>query len=405
VRQDEEGPRVMDARPIELPAPRAPQVATAVRPSWTHSAERPLRIAQVAPLHHAAPRAAAGTGRTIATLCDGLVARGHDVTLFGPGTSVTDARLEAFGTPLRDRVDADDMAHVVDHAHLEMLAALAARAGDFDVVHSHLDVPTLPMTRLIATPTVVTLHGRLDRAVVRELLPRHGSVPLVSVSKDQRRAVQDLDLAWAATVHHGLDLGRYRDVPHDVGGYLGFVGEVTAEDGPLTAIEVSRRAGVPLRWAARIDRTNIAYYDEEVGRRMGAHTRFVGEVTEADRPTFHACARATLFPSDRPEPFDVAMVESLAAGTPVIALRRGSVAEVVEHGVTGFVCDDVDDMVRAVRRLDEIDPEACRRSAERFSAERMCREYVAVYRALVQRSALDTLLGPGQRLLPGLGES
>ena len=267
-------------------------------------AERPLRIAQVAPLYEAVPPGAyGGTERVVATLCDGLVAQGHDVTLFAPETSSTAARLEAFEKPLRERFDAHEMANVAPHLHLEMMAELAARADDFDVIHSHLDLLALPFTRLITTPTVLTLHGRLDLDFVRELLPRYGSVPLVSISDDQRRAVEDLDLTWAATVHNGLDLDHYRDVPHDPDGYLGFVGRIAHEKGPLTAIEVSRRTGVPLRLAAKVDPTDVTYYQEEVAPQMGSHVRFVGEITEDEKPTFYACARATLFPSDWPEPF------------------------------------------------------------------------------------------------------
>ena len=389
-------------------SPRSVPSATVV---LEERAERPLRIAQVAPLYEAVPPGAyGGTERVVATLCDGLVAQGHDVTLFAPETSSTEARLEAFGKPLRERFDADEMAHVAPHLHLEMLAELAARAGDFDVIHSHLDVLALPFTRLIATPTVLTLHGRLDLGFVRELLPRYPSVPLVSISDDQRRAVEDLDLTWAATVHNGLDLDHYRDVARDAEGYLGFVGRIAHEKGPLTAIEVSRRTGVPLRLAAKVDPTDVAYYQEEVAPQMGSGVRFVGEIAEDEKPTFYACARATLFPSDWPEPFGLVMIESLAAGTPVIALRRGSVPEVIEDGVTGFICDDVDEMVAAVGRIDEIDPEACRRGAARFSAERMCQGYVDVYRSLLSSSATGVPLPtPRQALrqqqVPGPGEN
>jgi glycosyltransferase involved in cell wall biosynthesis len=350
-------------------------------------ARRPLRIVQVAPLYEAVPPGSyGGTERVIATLCDGLVAQGHDVTLFGPATSETAARLEAFGRPLRERFSAEEMATVAPHLHLEMMAELARRAGDFDVVHSHLDLLALPFTRLIDTPTVLTLHGRLDLDFVRELLPRYGSVPLVSISDDQRRAVADLDLTWAATVHNGLDLAHYRDVRHDRDGYLGFVGRIAEEKGPLAAIEVSRRTGVPLRMAAKVDPTDVAYHEEQVAPRMGPDVDFVGEITEDEKPAFYAGARATLFPSDWPEPFGLVMIESLAAGTPVIALRRGSVPEVIEDGVTGFICDDVDEMADAVGRIGELDPGACRRGAAQFTADRMRRGYVGVYRSLLRQA-------------------
>ena len=367
----------------------------------------PLRIAQVAPLYEAVPPGAyGGTERVITTLCDGLVAWGHDVTLFGPATSTTAARLQPFETPLRERFHADEMGNLARHLHQEMLAEVAWRSGEFDVIHSHLDVLALPFTRLIATPTVLTLHGRLDLDSVRELMPRYGSVPLVSISNAQRRAVADLDLTWAATVYNGLDLSPYRAVTHGRHGYLAFVGRTAADKGPLSAIEVARRTDVPLRMAANVDPTDVPYYEKEVVPHMGPDVDFVGAITEDEKPAFYAGARATLFASDWPEPSGLVMIESLAAGTPVVALRRGSLPEVIEDGITGFICEDVDEMADAVRLIDQIDPEACRRGAKRFTADRMCRGYLDVYRALPARRAPRTQHGlRQQQLLPSSGEN
>jgi glycosyltransferase involved in cell wall biosynthesis len=343
-----------------------------------------VRIAQIAPLYEAVPPGAyGGTERVIAALCDGLVAQGHEVTLFAPEGSTTEAKLEAFEEPLRERLTREELVTLAPHLHLEMMTSLYQRADDFDVVHSHVDIWSLPFARLIDTPTVLTMHGRLDLDHLRDLLPRYASVPLVSISDDQRRAVADLDLTWAATVYNGLDLASYQDAPRDPDGYLGFVGRIAEEKGPLAAIEISRRTGLPLRMAAKVDPFDVDYYEHEVKPHMGADVDFVGEIEEHEKAAFYGGARATLFPSDWPEPFGLVMIESLAAGTPVIALRRGSVPEVIEDGVTGFICDDVDEMVEATRRISEIDPEACRRHAERFSAERMCRGYVEVYQSLV----------------------
>jgi glycosyltransferase involved in cell wall biosynthesis len=347
-----------------------------------------MRIAQVAPLYEAVPPGAyGGTERVIATLCNGLVALGHDVTLFAPRTSETAAVLEEFDDPLRPRLTAQQLVTLAPHLHLEMLAELYRRRDTFDLVHSHLDIWTLPFTRLFDTETVLTMHGRLDLDLLRDVLPRYGSVPLVSVSNEQRRAVADLDLRWAATVYNGLDLTSYCHVPHDADGYLAFVGRIAAEKGPLAAIDVARRTGVPLRVAAKIDPLDEPYYEQEVAPRMGSDIDFIGEIDEAQKPAFYGGARATLFPSDWPEPFGLVMIESMAAGTPVIALRRGSVPEVIEDGVSGFICEHVDEMVEATRRLDEIDPDACRRRAARFSPEAMCRGYVEVYECLVGGSS------------------
>ena len=362
-----------------------------------------MRIAQVAPLYEAVPPGAyGGTERVIATLCDGLVAAGHDVTLFGPETSETAATLEAFGPPLRGRLTSEQLVTLAPHLHLEMLADLCAREGHFDVVHSHLDIWQMPFTRLTAVPTVLTMHGRLDLDFLRELLPRYGSVPLVSISDDQRRAVADLDLTWAATVYNGLDFSAYAQKPHDADGYLAFVGRIAEEKRPLAAIEIARRVGLPLRLAAKVDPLDEDYYEHEVRPHMGPDVDFVGEIDESQKPDFYGGARATLFPSDWPEPFGLVMIESMAAGTPVIALRRGSVPEVIVDGETGFICDDVDEMVAAVERIGEIDPEACRRRADTFSAEAMCQGYVDVYERLVgaRPSAGRTVEVPRARSAP-----
>ena len=345
-----------------------------------------MRIAQVAPLYEAVPPGRyGGTERVIATLCDGLVSDGHDVTLFAAGTSETSAVLEAFeAEPLRARFCADELIQVAPHLHLHMLAEIFGCGDRFDVVHSHLDVWTLPFARLSSTPTVLTLHGRLDLDVVRSVLPRYGSVPLVSISQDQRRPLADFDLTWAATVYNGMDLSSYAREHHDEHGYLAFVGRITEEKGPLLAIEIARRTGLPLKMAAKIDPLDEEYFQEEVASELRDGVEFVGEIDEEQKPGFYAGARATLFPSDWPEPFGLVMIESMAAGTPVIALRRGSVPEVIEDGVTGFVCEDVNEMTQAAARIDEIDPEECRRHAMRFSAETMCRQYVEVYDALLR---------------------
>jgi glycosyltransferase involved in cell wall biosynthesis len=345
-----------------------------------------VRIAQVAPLYEAVPPGAyGGTERVIAGLCDGLVAQGHDVTLFAPETSETAATLEAYGEPLRTRFSADELVNMAPHLHLQMLADLYARSDEFDVVHSHLDIWTFPFTRLSDVPTVLTMHGRLDLDFLRDLMPRYGSVPLVSISDDQLLAVADLDLTWAATVYNGLDLSSYHEAPLDSDGYLGFVGRIAEEKGPLAAIEIARRSGIPLRMAAKVDPLDAEYYEQEVRPHMGQGVDFIGEIDELQKPEFYAGARATLFPSDWPEPFGLVMIESLAAGTPVIALRRGSVPEVIVDGVTGFICDDVDEMAKAADRIGEIDPEDCRKHADRFSAEAMCRGYTEVYDALIDR--------------------
>jgi glycosyltransferase involved in cell wall biosynthesis len=351
-----------------------------------------MRIAQVAPLYEAVPpQRYGGTERVVAALTDGLVDRGHDVTLFATGESVTRATLEeVVSAPLRTRMSRQELLDVSPHVHLRLLADLYRR-NDFDVIHSHLDIWTLPFAATSATPTVTTLHGRLDLPQVRKVLPMYPHAPLVSISNDQRRPVSDLDLNWMATVPHGLELRSYLRQPRRHGEYLAFVGRVCPEKGVDTAISVARRCGRPLQIAAKVDPMDVDYFESSIEPLLGEDTTFVGEIGEDRKPSFFAGAAATLFPINWPEPFGLVMVESLAAGTPVIALRHGSVPEVLRDGVTGFICDSVDELVEAVGRLDEIDPEECRRHARTFTTDVMCARYEAIY---------DQLVGPAARLEP-----
>jgi glycosyltransferase involved in cell wall biosynthesis len=347
-----------------------------------------MRVAQIAPLYEdVPPRTYGGTERVIAALCDGLVARGHDVTLFATGGSRTDARLESvIAASLRVRMDPSEMSDVGGHLHLRMLADVYQRASDFDVIHSHIDLTTLPFVESSVTPTVLTLHGRLDTTAIQRVLPMYPGVPLVSISDHQREAVDGLPVDWIATVPNGLDLGSYHRQPRGSGQYLAFVGRITGEKRPDLAVEVARRTGWPLRVAAKVDPVDVDYHRDVIEPLFESNdVDYVGELDEAAKPSFYAGAAATLFPSDWPEPFGLVMIESLAAGTPVIALRRGAVPEVLEHGISGFICDDVDEMTEAVNRIGEIDPAACRRRAEQFGVDQMCARYESVYEAVLER--------------------
>ena len=346
-----------------------------------------MRIAEIAPMYEAVPPAGyGGTERVIAALTDQLVVNGHEVTLFAPGTSQTTAELASTTPePLRSRMTRTQMVEVAPKLHLEMLAAVYERAADFDVIHAHTDVATLRFAASNPTvPTVVTLHGRLDLDAAQREFRQYPEVPLVSISNHQREAVSGLALNWRATVANGLDLSPYFAAPPVIGEYLCFVGRINREKRPDLAAEVARRSGLPLRVAAKVDPTDVVYYHDFIEPLFRSHgVDFLGEVFEQDKPDFYASARATVFPSDWPEPFGLVMIESLAAGTPVIALRRGSVPEILEDGVTGFICDDLEGLIAAVERLGEIDPEACRASARRFSAERMAEGYLNVFEGLL----------------------
>jgi len=347
-----------------------------------------MRIAQLAPLYEDVPPTAyGGTERVIANLCDGLTASGHEVTLFATGTSRTQAALEpVVSGPLRDCMTAAEMMEVGPHLHLRMLADVYERAAEFDVIHSHADLWTLPFVRSVATPTVLTLHGRLDLPSARRLLPLYSEVSLVSISDHQRLALDGLGVRWAATVPNGLDLDDYHRCERSAGTHLAFVGRLCPEKRPDLAVEIAHRTRRQLQVAAKVDPTDEEYFAESIKPLFDEHdVKYVGEVGEQRKPAFYAAAAATLFPSDWPEPFGLVMIESLAAGTPVIALRRGAVPEVIEHGVSGFICDDVDEMVAAVDRIGELDPAACRRRARDFGADQMCARYQSVYADALSR--------------------
>ena len=355
-----------------------------------------MRIAQIAPLYEAVPPVGyGGTERVIAALCDGLVERGHEVTLFAAGSSNTKAQLEQFGAaPLRMRLTRDEMIEVAPHLHLRMLAEVFARGSDFDVIHSHVDVWTLPFSESTTTPTVLTMHGRLDLPHVRRTLPLYPDIPLVSISDYQRLALDGLGVNWAATVYNGLDLERYQRAPRTNGGYLAFMGRIHPEKGPATAVEIARRSGRPLHVAAKVDPLDVDYYRHDIEPLFESNeVCFLGELEERDKPSFYAGATATLFPSDWPEPFGLVMIESLAAGTPVIALRRGSVPEILVDGVTGYICDTVDDMIDAVNRVNRLDPDACRQHARNFDSTTMCNRYEHVYRTITDESATVSARG------------
>jgi glycosyltransferase involved in cell wall biosynthesis len=357
-----------------------------------------VKIAQLSPLFETVPPVAyGGTERVIASLCDGLSAMGHEVTLFAAGGSSTLAELvEMAPSPLRTSMSRRQLVEVAPHLHLKMLAEVYRRADQFDVIHSHADIWTLPFVDTTSTPTVVTMHGRLDLDHVRTTLPIYPDVPLVSISKAQRVAVADIPVRWADTVYNGLHLDRYHACQVTRGDHVVFVGRIHAEKGPAQAIEIARRTGRQLRIAAKIDPMDVEYHRDHIEPLLGGDdVMFVGELNECEKPAFYSSAAATLFPSDWPEPFGLVMIESLAAGTPVVALRRGSIPEIIVDGVTGFVCDDVEEMVDATRRVGELDPDDCRRHAAKFDAAHMCRGYERVYEAITRTAARRR---PGRRV-------
>jgi glycosyltransferase involved in cell wall biosynthesis len=286
--------------------------------------------------------------------------------------------------------------------HLAMLARVFERAKDFDVIHCHTDYLTLPFTRGVGVSTVVTLHGRLDLREAHPLYRAFPNVHYVSISTAQREPVDGL--RWAATVHHGMPRDLYRLDERPQRTHLLFLGRISAEKAPDAAIRVAVRAGVPIKIAAKVDRSDRKYFEEFV-RPLLDHplVEFLDEVDDTRKAELLAGALALLFPVDWPEPFGMVVIESLACGTPVIARRRGSVPELIAHGKTGFVCETEDEMVAAVRRVGELDRRACREEFERrFAVEVMAEAYLRVYER-ARSSMRDVVrLAPPTRATPML---
>jgi glycosyltransferase involved in cell wall biosynthesis len=352
-----------------------------------------LRIAQVAPLHESVPpRLYGGSERIVSYLTEELVAAGHDVTLFASGDSQTSARLLAgCSRALRLANCADPLA-----LHLAMVEHVARRARDFDVMHFHIDYLHFPVSSRARYRHLTTLHGRLDLPDIVPVFAQFADLPVVSISDAQRAPLPDL--AWQATVHHGLPQDLYRLEPRR-GDYLAFLGRVSPEKGLDHAIEIARRTGYRLRVAAKIDRVDRDYYTRHIAALLRQrHVEFLGEIGERDKQELLGGALALVFPINWPEPFGMVMVEAMACGTPVIAYRRGSVPEVLDDGVTGVVCDGVDQAVAAVGRIHELSRAACRRVFEqRFTAARMASDYTAIYRRILQRRELRATGTQGER--------
>ena len=339
-----------------------------------------MRIAQVAPLIESVPPAGyGGTERVVSYLTEELVRQGHEVTLFASGDSRTAARLVA-GTPqalrLGDEV-IDPLAHMV-----VQLERVAAEASSFDIIHWHLDYFHFPLSRRLGVPQLTTLHGRLDIPDLQPLYDEFGDMPLVSISDDQRSPLPQA--RWVGTVHHGLPLDEFAP-SYEPGRYLAFLGRISPEKRADRAIEVARRVGMPLRIGAKVDDADRAYFHEHIEPLLEAdHVEFVGEVAGQEKADLLRHAAALIFPIDWAEPFGLVMIESMACGTPVIANRTGSVPEVVEDGVSGFIVQSADEAAAAVGRLGELSREGCRASFEnRFAAERMTRDYVEIYERLI----------------------
>lgn len=355
---------------------------------------KPLRIAQIAPLSESVPpKLYGGTERVVSYLTDELARQGHHVTLFASGDSCTIAELfPVWPQALRLAGESGDF---LTH-HLLLVEIAAKHAREFDILHFHIAHVHESAARRLPTPHVTTLHGRLDLPGLDVLYRELSDVPLVSISTAQRQPIPHA--TWSGTVHHGLPrrLLPYRAVPD---GYLAFLGRISPEKRVDRAIAIAKASGLPLRIAAKVDPADADYFRREIQPLLDHPLiEFIGEIGEHDKGAFLGGARALLFPIDWPEPFGLVMIEALACGTPVIAFRGGSVEEIIDHGTTGFVVDNLDEAVAAVRRVETLERSVCRGTFERrFTDERMASDYVRIYRDVIGQSASPDLVAHARR--------
>jgi len=344
-----------------------------------------MKIAQVAPLYESVPpKLYGGTERVVSYLTEELVEMGHEVTLFASGDSETAARLiPACPRSLRLNQECNDqLAH-----HYVMLEELMELADEFDVIHFHVDYLHFPLSRITGFPHITTLHGRLDLPDLVPLYRKFREMPVVSISRSQRKPLPWAN--WVGNVYHGvrnfLSLGDGR------GKYLAFLGRICPEKRPDRAIQIALEVGMPLKIAAKVDRADREYFECKIKPLLASpNVEYIGEIAEHQKGEFLGNAFAHLFPIDWPEPFCLTMIEAMACGTPTIAFNCGSVPEVITHGVSGLIVKDVREAVKAVEETSTLSRAACRHEFEtRFTASRMAQDYVKLYESMLSTKPLS----------------
>ncbi|MGC2473517.1 MAG: glycosyltransferase family 4 protein [Candidatus Sulfotelmatobacter sp.] len=351
-----------------------------------------MRIAQVAPLYESVPpRLYGGTERVVSWLTEELVRQGHDVTLFASGDSLTNARLiPACSRALRlDRRCIDPMAH-----HIHLLERVLQEKDEFDIIHFHIDYMHFPISRRESLPQLTTLHGRLDIPDLVPLYREFSEMPVVSISDSQRAPLPWIN--WHGTVHHGMTEGIFKP-RFEPGKYLAFLGRVSPEKGLDRAIEIALRAEMPLKIAAKVDRADKEYFEHDIKPLLGSDLiEFIGEISDLEKNEFLGNASAFLFPINWSEPFGIVLIEALACALPVVAYPLGSVPEIIDDGVSGFLVNNVDEAVEAVTNIAIIDRKNCRRSFEqRFSVKRMAQDYLTIYKRIAKREPETIALTDG----------
>ena len=359
-----------------------------------------MKIAQISPLMESVPpRLYGGSERIVSYLTDELVRQGHDVTLFASGDSVSSANLVRC-VPIALRLDANVRDPIP--YYMLMLDRVREMADEFDILHFHIDQFHFPLFRPIAQRTVTTLHGRQDLHDLKPLYVGFSDMPLVSISNSQRKPIANAN--FAATVYHGLPAQTLKPNYKPSGDYVAFLGRISPEKRPDRAIRIAQALGLRIKIAAKIDKVDEAYFREHIASLFNLPgVEYIGEIDERSKSEFLGEASALLFPIDWPEPFGLSMIEAMACGTPVLAFRCGSVPEIIDPGVTGLIVDSMDEAIRVMPQVLALDRRAVRQKFEqRFSASRMAKDYVQVYRSLIKQQALPERDAPVSRRQPEL---
>jgi glycosyltransferase involved in cell wall biosynthesis len=345
-----------------------------------------MRIAQVAPMYEAVPpHRYGGTERVVSYLTEELARRGHVVTLFASGDSRTSARLApTTERALRERFSLEELQNLAVPLHMAMLGEVFQRADEFDIIHCHNDYWGFPFEALVQTPVVTTLHGRLDLHYLPPIYRHFPHVNVVSISNHQRTPLAPVRPRWAGTVHNAVPVAEF-PFSATPGDYFLFLGRIAAEKRPDWAVEIARRTGIKLKVAAKVDPYDQEYYEREIQPLFDDPiVEFLGEVDEQQKRALLVEAYALLFPIDWPEPFGMVTIEALACGTPVLAMNRGSVPEILRHGISGLVGNSLDELVALAPMIGDLDRHACRREAERrFSSDIMADGYEQVYQRVI----------------------
>ena len=351
-----------------------------------------MRIAQVAPLYESVPpKLYGGTERVVSWLTEELVGLGHEVTLFASGDSLTTARLVPV-CPQSLRLHKgckDPLVH-----HFALIEQVFSEKDNFDLIHFHIDYLHFPVSRREQAEHVTTLHGRLDLPELVPLYQRFSDLPLISISEAQRAPIPWAN--WQGTIHHGMPKDTLQPCS-ERGQYLAFLGRTSPEKGLEQAIAIAKRVGMPLKIAAKIDVADVEYFETRIKPLLDHPAiEFVGEIGYREKNEFLGNAVALLFPINWPEPFGIVIIEAMACGVPVIAYRFGSVPELIEDRVTGFVVDGVDAAAQALRNIDKIDRGLCRRRFEqRFTSERMAQDYLSIYERILSGQPAAMALSDG----------